>query len=99
MTASIFPSKSSMTCCASVGLGFPEIFALGAAIGHPERRTSSRQEAPRGIRIPTVSRPPVVTFGMISFAGTIMVIGPGQKVFIRISMSSVTSAASSRISS
>lgn len=33
---SILPDKSSATCSASVGLGRPERFALGAAIGQPD---------------------------------------------------------------
>ena len=32
MIMSILPFRSSYTCCARVGLGLPEVFALGAAI-------------------------------------------------------------------
>jgi hypothetical protein len=39
---SIFPSRSARTCCALVGLGRPEILALGAARGAPLALIKSR---------------------------------------------------------
>ena len=75
---SIFPFMSSNTCSALVGLGRPEVLALGAAIG--VCTAFKKESAPKwfGIRIATVSKPPVVVYGTFSFFSKIIVSGPGQ---------------------
>ena len=78
-TAAILPFISRITCCADVGLGYPEILADGAAIGLPESSISLCITGCEGTRIPTVSRPPDVIIGILSFLGRIIVRGPGQK--------------------
>ena len=75
----IFPFKSSATWAASVGLGRPEVLALGAAMRQPLFRIRSNATGWFGIRTATVSIPPVVAEGTVSFFQTIMVRGPGQK--------------------
>ena len=72
------PSRSSATWDASVGLGLPDVLALGAAIRHPLPSISRSATGCFGIRIATVSIPPVVSYGTLSFFHTIMVSGPGQ---------------------
>ena len=57
---SIFPSMSSITCSARVGLGRPEVLALGAATGIPASFMSRFATGSDGIRTATVSSPPVV---------------------------------------
>ena len=52
MIAPILPSKSSRTCSALVGLGFPERFALGAAIGMSAARKKALAPGSDGILIP-----------------------------------------------
>ena len=79
MIISIFPSMSSMTCSAFVGLGLPDVLALGADTYPPPARISSRAISSSGIRTATVSRPPVVPSGTFSFLLKIIVSGPGQK--------------------
>ena len=76
---SIFPFISSITCSAFVGDGLPEVFALGAATYTPDCRIRESAAGWEGIRIATVSNPPVVPCGTISFLGNIIVNGPGQK--------------------
>ena len=76
---SILPLKSSATCCAVVGLGLPDVLALGADTYPPPARISSRAISSSGIRTATVSRPPVVPSGTFSFLLKIIVSGPGQK--------------------
>ncbi len=57
---STLPIKSSITCSAFVGLGFPETFALGAATYPPKRDIISFAILFAGSLIATVSSPPVV---------------------------------------
>ena len=64
---------------AEVGLGLPEILALGAATYPPEARINARATESTGILTATVSRPPVVSYGTASLLKNIMVKGPGQK--------------------
>ena len=75
---SILPSISSITYFATVGLGLPERFALGAAIYPPLASISALAILFEGILTATVSKPPVVSFGTTSFLLNIMVKGPGQ---------------------
>ena len=77
--ASILPSISSSICWAVVGLGFPEVFPEGAAMGTSASRISRRAIGWLGQRIPTVSNPPVVRFGTLERRDSTMVSGPGQK--------------------
>ena len=76
--ASILPSMSSRMWSAVVGLGRPEVFPEGAAMGTSARRMSSWHRGWDGQRIPTVSSPAVTASGTMSFRGRIMVMGPGQ---------------------
>lgn len=68
-----------------VGLTCPNLFALGAAIGHPDDRISSIAIGWSGYQIP---RKPVfaVRIGSMieSLAHITNVIGPGQNFFERI---------------
>ena len=57
---SIFPLMSSHTWSAVVGLGRPEVLALGAATGTPARAIRRLATGSLGIRTATVSKPPVV---------------------------------------
>ncbi len=57
---SIRPSISCHTCRAVVGLGRPDLFALGAATGTPANAITPFATGSLGIRIATVSSPPVV---------------------------------------
>ena len=66
------------TCCAVVGDGLPERFADGAAIGKPQAEISALATLCDGILMPTVSSPPLVTIGIFSDFGIIMVRGPAQ---------------------
>ena len=75
---SIFPLKSSLTCSAVVGLGRPEVFALGADTNPPPARINSLAIGSLGILTATVSNPPVVPYGTISVFSNIIVSGPGQ---------------------
>ena len=87
----IFPWRSSMTCSAFVGLGRPDVFALGAAIGTPDLLISSNATGWSGIRIATVSSPPVTQSGTWSAFCKITVIGPGQKCSIaRLALSGIS---------
>ena len=79
MIMSIFPLRSCATCSACVGLGLPEVLALGAAIYPVDASISACAIGSEGIRTATVSMPPVVSYGILSFFRKIMVSGPGQK--------------------
>ena len=92
---SIRPSISSITCSASVGDGRPEVFALGAAIYTPLSFIRLIATGCDGIRIATVSSPPVVPSGTMLFLFKIIVSGPGQNASISITAFSGTSFASS----
>ena len=76
--ASTRPIRSSIQCCAVVGLGLPDKLAEGAAIGLPLRRISSLAIRLLGKRIATVSSPPETTSGTCSVFGRTIVNGPGQ---------------------
>ena len=76
--AGILPFISLKTCPAVVGEGLPERLADGAAIGKPHFFITALAVLWLGILIPTVSSPPLVTSGMISLLGSIMVSGPAQ---------------------
>ena len=91
---SILPYRSCITCSAVVGLGLPEIFALGAAIGQPDSLISVLATSLEGSLTPTVSSPPVVTSGTMSFRLTIIVIGPGQNASIKARISLLISSVS-----
>ena len=79
---SILPPKSSKTWEASVGLGRPERFAEGPAMGKPQARIKARVKAFSGERRATVSSPPVLSLGTMSDFGSTRVKGPGQKASI-----------------
>ena len=85
--------KSLYTACAVVGLGRPDILALGAAIGVFDNLINSRAISLSGMRTATVSSPPVTELGTISDLGKISVIGPGQNaviIFLAIEFTSFT---------
>ena len=67
-----------------MGLGLPLRLALGAANGTPAARITARATGWLGIRMATVSRPPVVVRGILDERGITMVRGPGQKASARI---------------
>ena len=98
MTASMRPSISSRTSSAVVGLGLPERFALGAAIGLPASFMSLLAVGLDGMRIATVSRPPVVISGTMSDFLKTMVSGPGQTFVMSIDASRLSDAAPPLIS-
>ena len=77
---SIFPDKSFITWLALVGLGFPDVLALGAAIYTPDVLISSAATLWLGILIATVPRPPVIESGTMSDFFNIIVNGPGQNL-------------------
>ena len=77
-TASIFPSISSKTCSAHVGLGFPELLAEGAANGTPAARIIACAAGWDGKRTATVESPALTSSGMHSAFGRMIVMGPGQ---------------------
>ena len=76
---SILPSMSSFTYCASVGLGLPDVLALGAATNPPAAQIKRCAMESDGNRTATVSRPPVVSLGTSAVLFKIIVRGPGQK--------------------
>ena len=82
--ASIFPSISSSICPAVVGLGRPEVFPEGAAMGTSAAAMMARHSGWAGQRIPTVSSPAVTTSGTRGLRGRIMVMGPGQNRSARV---------------
>ena len=85
------PSISTSTWCAVVGLGLPERFALGAAIGSLQARRSAAATGCDGIRTATVGRLAATSSGMAGLRGRISVSGPGQKASISFSASGDTS--------
>src|SRR5699024_4587993 len=89
---SILPERSALTWSAAVGLGFPEVFAEGAAIVVLLLLISSKAIGWSGILIATVSKPPDITSGTISLFLNIIVKGPGQNRFIHsIAMDGISS--------
>ena len=84
-----------------MGLGLPEIFALGAASGTPAAFIIALATGCDGQRTATVESPPDVSSGMRSLFGIIMVRGPGQNLSARRRASSgmlLTSGVTSDIS-
>ncbi len=79
--SSIFPSRLSSTIGAEVGLGFQEIFALGAAIGLSTALRNSLAIWLEGILIPTKGLEVTIS-GIISFFFKSKVIGPGKSLSI-----------------
>jgi peptide chain release factor 1 len=78
-----------------IGLGLPEILALGAAIGQPALFISSKAIGLSGIRMATVFSPPVVMSGTLAFFGKTIVSGPGQKLSIMRTISGVSTGVNS----
>lgn len=80
-----------------MGLGLPDKLAEGAARGTPAASMTARAVGWEGQRTATVSRPPLVCWGMTSDLGKMMVRGPGQKAaasFWALSGTSLTRGAS-----
>ncbi len=61
-----------------VGLGSPDTFAEGAAIGRPVSSSSRLATGWEGMRMPTVSWPAVTVSGMAADFFTTRVRGPGE---------------------
>ena len=97
--AGIRPFISLKTCCAVVGEGLPERFADGAAMGQPLALIIARAVVFDGILIPTVSSPPLVTNGILSDFGIIIVSGPAQNFSAHFSASTGISVTRGSISS
>ncbi len=76
-----------------MGEGRPLVLAEGAAMVRPLTRIRAFATGWEGKRTATVSRPPVVSWGMSPEEFTMMVRGPGQKASASFCMSSVYSAA------
>ena len=95
--AAILPFMSSITREALVGLGLPERFADGAASGNPHSSIILLATGFDGNLMPTVSSPPLVTSGILSDLGIIMVNGPGQNLFAHFMAASGTCDAISPI--
>ena len=87
------PFMSRSTEAAVVGLGRPEMLADGAAIGTPAARIIARATGCSGMRMPTVSRPPVMRSGTMALRRRMSVMGPGIKAASSFSAIGVTSAA------
>ena len=68
-----------------MGDGLPEILADGAAIGNFTSSKRAFATGFEGILMATVSNPPLVLIGTISFLFNMIVIGPGQNLSIIIS--------------
>src|SRR5699024_10977643 len=81
----ILPCKSLQTRSAVVGLGFPEVFALGAAIGLSHAWSEALATGWSGMRTPMVANPAVVLRAHVLLWGRTKVIGPGVKVSMSIS--------------
>ena len=99
MIASILPRISSITCTAFVGLGLPERFALGAAIGTPADLIRRCAVLFSGKRTATVSIPAVTVSGTILLFLSITVNGPGINASISAFAFSLISTVSLFISS
>ena len=89
--ASTLPFISSTQCANAVGLGLPDKFALGAAIGTPESSKSLFASDCTGILTPTVSSPAVTSFLILLLFFKIIVSGPGQNLSISFLADSGTS--------
>ena len=76
--ASILPYMSLITCCARVGLGLPDRFELGAAIGTFAAFISARANGCFGIRTATVLSPAVILSPILGFYFKMIVSGPGE---------------------
>src|SRR4030095_8527672 len=73
-----------------VGLGFPDAFALGAAMGVREVLISSSAIEDPGIRTATVGNPADTDFATSGFLSSTKVNGPGQNSWMRRSAVSLT---------
>lgn len=87
MIPDIFPYKSSITCYEVVGLGLPDVLALGAARGNSSLSRTYKAILWSGILNTTEGRPPVTESGTILDFGNRSEIGPGQNRFPMISAS------------
>ena len=67
-----------------MGLGLPEIFAEGAAIGNPKYFITFLMVGWEGNRIATVPKPPEEVLGTYLLLGKITVNGPGQNFLVKI---------------
>src|SRR5699024_2062103 len=81
----ILPCKSLQTWSAVVGLGFPDVLALGAAIGLSHVLSSALAAGWSGMRTPMVASPAVVLGAHVPLWGRTNVIGPGVNVSINVS--------------
>src|SRR5258707_871751 len=70
----------------------PEWLGLGAEMGRPDWRMSSRAMGWLGMRTPTRGRPAVIASGMAAVRGSRRVRGPGQKASMRRSACGETRA-------
>ena len=91
----IRPVISAAVIAAVVGLGRPEMFAEGAAIGTPAARMSRRATSWAGQRTPTVDSPPVTSGGICAAFGTMTVMGPGANAVSKCAAAGGTSSAAS----
>ena len=89
------PARSSSTASAVVGLGLPDVLALGAARGKPAARIRASAASFSGMRTPTVLRPPVMRSGTAARRRSTKVRGPGANAARRCSAISGTSSATS----
>ena len=85
-TASMRPERSASTWAAVVGLVWPKVLALGAAMGSAAARRRACAALCEGMRTPTSGRPAVTASGMLALRGKSKVNGPGQKALARASI-------------
>ena len=97
--ASILPHISSITYFAFVGEGSPDVFALGAATGHPDALINARAVSFSGIRTATVSSPPDTVLPIFSLFGRMIVNGAGKNSSISACAFGVISLTSGLMSS
>ena len=88
---SISSCISLYTSWALVGDGLPDLFAEGAAIGHPDLSIKNLAISSEGFLIATVSPPQLTTSLTLSLFLKIIVNGPGHKLSINFFWSSVIS--------
>ena len=87
--------RSSNTCCAVVGLTFPNLFAEGAASGTCVASINRRVKSFAGTRNTAVSRLPVTANKSLSDFFNKMLRGPGQHALATVAASSEISIAQS----
>ena len=92
---STLSANSSRTYLLLVIEGLPDMLADGAATGTPAASISFSAALCPGILTATVSSPPVVARGTMSFLRNIMVSGPGQNASMSMSASLPMSSAMS----